>query len=1034
MKNWNHNQLRTKWFEYWEKKRGHLRKNSTPLISSDESLLWINSGVAGLKDIFTSPTPPPNPRLCNIQKAVRTDDLSLIGKTNRHLSFFEMMGNFSLGDYGKKAAITWAWEFLTSPDWLNLDKKKIYLTLFKEDQESISICQKDLKISPNHLFLKGLKTNFWDLGVGPCGPNLEFFYDLGPDFEADQKKQETLLLQNDQENDRYLEIWNIVFSEMFNSQGTGFILPSLVDDHKKTIYSGLNKRLYVNLLRKNIDTGMGLERILTILEGKKNPFETELFRPIIQEVENDKRCSFTFVAGKLDHQLDSQQAIINRRFKIIADHLRAIAFMLTDLLQLSKGWNFQNKHGYVIRQIIRNASLQGYFLGIKQPFLYSNQLIKKIVEQMGDHYPNLEDEFALEESFTTDDVPFLNQRINRLSHTIYKEEKKFLDLILQSKVSQQFLHSSRNHIWTGKEIFKIVSESGLPFSFLQTIAQEKNNPFGPTEIEQYEKAVFEHKLKSTKQKNTWIQKEDIFTSREHPATDFIEDKTQLANAKVLALFPSILSPDIVIDQEITEMTLPDALSIGEEGWVIFDKTPFYARKGGQEPDVGKITSDNVEGVVSNVISNQLFQYVHFVKIKKGQLSVGDTLNLEIDAQRRKLAANNHSATHLLHGILREIIGQDVQQNGSLNNDKYLRLDFFSRRSKDQIYFALHRVEKTFLNKIRENIPSVIRWVTPEEAKKEGALDFFDVGRYFAKKQRIVQFGDFSKELCGGTHVQKTGDIGNFVITDFKSIGQNIYRIYAYTYKNADHIVKKQLQDFQQRLDLKSKVINLFFETTYPQLTSEDPNVNYLKRSLQWEFSFQQHKDLMNLPTSEIIYFYKKQLFKKIFAKFKVFKKKTIANNLDILTNCYQLSTPLNPNTLFAHQIDLIKNVDEKNIFNQNKPESWIYPFTPKNLLNDPNFDLWLFLRKIFDKLKIKLSYLFLYAKWSENTWIFIAKLHKKSVFDWESFFNNSSLKRYFIGLTLKEDKLTGITKTSPIFLKQQIEDQLKIVNASKTTS
>ena len=1013
MKSLTHKELRKKWFNYWENKRKHYHPSDFSLLNSDpsDSLLWINSGVAALKNIFTSSSKPEHSRLCNIQPAVRTDDLDLIGKTNRHLSLFEMMGNFSLGDYGKKEAIEWAWEFLTHPKWLGLDKEKLYITVFKGDQESIDVCRQNLQITPDHLFLKGLKTNFWDLGVGPCGPNLEFFYDLGPDFEISEQKKGLLLLKNDEENDRYLEIWNIVFSELFNKKKMNFFSPDV--EAKKIIYEGLDERWYVNLPRKNIDTGMGFERILMVLQGKKNPFETDLFMPIINDLE--KETGIKFVIDQFDYQLTSQQLGNNRRFKIIADHVRSIIFMLIDLLHGDTDWTFQQKHGYVVRQIIRNVSLQGYFLGIKKPFLYkqASHPEKPFFKILGNEYQRI---FPLK----------------KLDSYIYDEEKRFLE-ILENVDNKQFLNSSKERIWTGQEIFRLVTESGFPFSFLKTIAQEKGFSFGDTEHEQYQQEILNHKTKSKGTRfKTWIKYESILVSASAPPTDFKENTSTIKKVKILGIFPDWSYSDHPGNpQELYVGDVVDTLSKGDTGWVIFDKTPFYGRRGGQEPDIGTFTSDEARGEIFEVIINDLDQYVHHVKVREGHLWLNRFVDLKINEQNRKLTAKNHSATHLLHAILRNQVHESVRQSGSLNNSDYLRLDFFTIiDSKEEIYFRILDLEKTFLNKIKEKIKTSIKFMSQDEARKQKVLDFFDVSRFYKDKLRVVQFGQYSKECCGGTHVQSTSDIKHFVITDFKKIGRNMYRIYARTHDKAELIKEKQFENFEKKLDLQSQVVKLFLRETYNDLDLSRSNEDIWKDLFIKEFIIKQKDNGFLVPKYETNYFYRQDLFKTISAKFKVFKRKTISANLDALVNIYDFSVTVSLKEFFTHSINFHEHLDSNKFLEITKRKDWIYSDrTKKNLFASNDFDRWLFLHKLFDRLKTERLTFFLCANWKENNWIFMMKIDEQSIAEWKRYFDDHPYKPN-LQCTIKDNKVKGAFRSDffGIFVKEIQKQNKRIQN------
>ena len=963
MKHISSKQLRQLWVSYWVLKRNHKLVQPCSLVGKDDSLLWVNSGIACLKQFFLSPDTAVATRIFNIQRAVRTDDLDLIGKTNRHLSFFEMMGNFSLGDYGKKEAIVWAWEFLTSKDWLNLDKSKIYITVFQDDQESINVCQQFLQVSVqnSNLFLKGKKTNFWDLGVGPCGPNLEFFYDLGPQLEKQPKKAGTLLLQQDVENDRFLEIWNIVFSEFFNN--TKNFSPNYLEK-SKGIYPSLEGKNYLNLPRKNIDTGMGLERILTVLQRKESCFETDLFQDI-----------FIFLADKLQEFkiTISPPLSSNPQLRIIADHLRAVYFMLSDLIQSDKSWSFQNKHAYIVRKIIRNAFLTAYFLGFKKPFLFLGIAV------------------VADKNLST--IQPMAQLISQIQNLVLDEEKSFLFLLERVNYFLKTTHLD------GATIFKLVTEEGLPFVLLKQIAQVKNISFGQKEYEQICHLEKKKQMLKNKKSQIWFDKTDVkkLSLGIDLKTIFQEKVLQSLDSKILV---------IITVQNTEQLTITNNLSAGQQGWIVVDKTPFYAQKGGQESDQGWFSNSDVAGTVSNVVVNDWFQHLHFVQVTKGQLKVGKQINLTVDAKKHQLATNNHSATHLLLAALRKILGEEVYQCGSLNNSQYLRLDFYSQNPELLDSFTLlKQVEELVNQKIQENIQPQVSFVTPEQAQKMQALDFFNVSQYYPEKVRVVNFVNYSVELCGGTHVTKTKQIENFLITSIKKIGKNHFRIYAVTtWEKTTTVVEKKQLLFCQKLEQNSELKNTFLTVSGV-------------------------KDSLKVITDCSFYLEREYLQKQFWLKMEMFQKKQETQLLNQLLSIYSLPASdhhsLSGISFIYHCLNLEDNLDQKqlNYFRKQKHFSVLIPSSFTSLTT--GFSLDAFFWKLFDKFKkTEKDFVFFFQNRQKVGCNFVLQFNESALtVDWWK----KILSTEQVQFGVKKNKIQGFFKTSAekflSFLKSKIKEK-----------
>ena len=705
MKYLTYQQLKRLWIKFFQSHQ-HQFVSAVNLVNPDQSLLWINSGIAGLKNYFLGINQPPSARLVNIQKAVRTNDIGLIGRTNRHLTLFEMLGSFAIADYFKESAIRWAIDFLTNPQWLDLPLKKLYFTVWKADPATLAILQNDLKISPTHILLKTKATNFWDLGVGPCGPNLEIFYDLGPEF--DPQNQNINLLVNDIDNDRYLEIWNIVFSQ-FNNVG---------------------QNNYVALAHKNIDTGAGLERLLMIVQERCQLFATDLFVPFLNLLQQKTSQKFHDQTWSKLSKLDQ---IHNSAFAIIIDHLRAVVFMLTDLYAQQTSFNFQSRHGYIVRRLIRRAFVQMQVLQITSPFLA--QMVALVVQMHVIDYPELK-------VYQT-----------RVTKTILDEETKIHQL-WQSTAFTKVLALADQTTLTGQQLFELVTTHGLPLDLIQMLAEQRNIIL---ELPVFYQLFARHqKLSRGRSKaQDFVEQWSVLATTKRQKTKFLASSFYLEQAHVLAVFPT---------------------KQPQKYWIIFDQTPFYAEKGGQVADTGKAVFNGQETTVIDVQLNNFQQHLHLV-VAPFQPEVGALASLAINRQQRLLTTKNHSATHLLHAILREKFGTEIQQTGSFNNHHYLRLDF--TYSGKLTPTKLVGVEQRFKSLIAQKIQPTIRHTTLKEAQQQGALAFFK-DRYQNPVVRIVQFGTFSQELCGGTHVRHTGLIEKFLITNYETISQNKHRIYALT--------------------------------------------------------------------------------------------------------------------------------------------------------------------------------------------------------------------------------------------------------------
>lgn len=706
MKNLSSAQIRQMWLDFW-KSKGHSVEPSANLVPvNDPTLLWINSGVATLKKYFDGSVIPENPRITNAQKSIRTNDIENVGKTARHHTMFEMLGNFSIGDYFRDEAIEWGYELLTSPEWFAFPKDKLYMTYYPDDKDSYNRWIA-LGVDPSHLI--PLEDNFWEIGAGPSGPDTEIFFDRGTDF--DPENIGIRLLEEDIENDRYIEIWNIVLSQ-FNAD------------------PAVPRSEYKELPNKNIDTGAGLERLAAIFQGAKTNFETDLFLPIIREVEK--------ISGKTYDQ-DGD----NMSFKVIADHIRALSFAIGDgALPGNEG------RGYVLRRLLRRAVMHGRRLGITEPFLY------KLVETVG----------AIMESY----YPEVLEKRDFIEKIVKREEETFARTIdagsghLEELLAE--LKAAGKDTLEGKDIFKLYDTYGFPVELTEELAEDAgykidHEGFKAAMKEQQDRA----RAAVVKGGSMGMQNETLAGITE--SSTFVYGQNSL-DAKLEV---------IIADNERTE-----AVSEGQ-ALLVFDQTPFYAEMGGQVADRGVIknASGDVVATVVDVQKAPNGQPLHTVELS-ASISLGQTYTLEIDTNRRRGVEKNHTATHLLHAALHNVIGEHATQAGSLNEEGFLRFDFthFEAVTADE----LRRIENEVNEKIWEALDIVTVETDVDTAKEMGAMALF--GEKYGKVVRVVTIGDYSIELCGGTHVGNTAEIGLFKIVKEEGIGSGTRRILAVTGKEA----------------------------------------------------------------------------------------------------------------------------------------------------------------------------------------------------------------------------------------------------------
>ncbi|WP_298652249.1 alanine--tRNA ligase [uncultured Eubacterium sp.] len=691
------NDIREKYLSFFESK-GHLRLPSFSLVpNNDKSLLLINSGMAPMKKYFTGEVTPPRSRVTTCQKCIRTPDIEQVGKTARHGTFFEMLGNFSFGDYFKKEATAWAWEFCTKV--LEMPVDKLYVTIYENDDEAFEIWTKQNGVDPSHIVRLGKEDNFWEHGSGPCGPCSEIYFDRGEKYGCGSPD-----CGPGCECDRFTEFWNNVFSQ-FNNDGNGN---------------------YTELAQKNIDTGMGLERLACIMQGVDNIFEVDTVQNTMKKISE--------IAGVKYHD-DAKNDV---SLRVITDHVRSSTFMIGDGVIPSN-----NGRGYVLRRLIRRACRHGRLLGVNEPFLY--KVCETVLEDNKVAYPELQDKAEL------------------IKKVILSEEESFGKTIDAGLARlDEYIENTEGTVFSGEDAFKLNDTFGFPLDLTKDVLEERGMTVDEEKFNELlanQKATARAARKDAGAdawKNTSVKidaEKTVFTGY----TDFA------AEAKVLAL--------VNADGELVDM-----LGAGEKGSVVLDKTPFYATSGGQVADTGVITADGVEFDVEDTSKNADGIYIHSGTVKEGVISVGNTVNAQIDADRRKSVMRNHTAAHLLQAALREVLGTHVEQAGQLVNDKEVRFDFthFNPLTTEE----LSRVEAIVNKEILACAPVSMQEMPIEEAKKMGAMMLF--GEKYGDIVRVVKAGDASTEFCGGTHVASTGELGLFKIVSEASVAAGVRRIVALT--------------------------------------------------------------------------------------------------------------------------------------------------------------------------------------------------------------------------------------------------------------
>lgn len=699
MKNLTGNQVRQMFLDYFESKDHMIEPGASLVPHNDPTLLWINAGVAALKKYFDGSEKPKKNRIANAQKSIRTNDIENVGKTARHHTFFEMLGNFSIGDYFKEEAIPFAWEFLTSEDWMGIDKDKLYITVYTDDEDAYRIWTEVCHVDPSHI----LKTdeNFWEIGKGPGGPDTEIHYDRGPKYDPEGLGEK--LFFDEMENDRYVEVWNVVFSQYDCDP------------------ENLDRKEYKELPQKNIDTGMGLERLVALMQDGETNFDTDLFLPIIHEAEK---------LSNVPYEGDNKMA-----YRVIADHIRTLVFALSD------GANFSNSgRGYVLRRVLRRAVRFGLKLGLDEPFLY--KLVPVVAENMKDFYPYLMDQIEK------------NQKLIKREEETFKKTLKNGQALLDEEMA-----AAKDGRLSGEVVFKLYDTYGFPFEMTQEIAEENGL--------QVDRAEFDEQMKAQKERARAARgKEDSFATQNEDlmnftnACEFIGYDNLEGEGRIIALFK---------DGHLTD-------SLEGEGQAIFDKTVFYIQSGGQVADTGTIENEEASAQVLDGIKTRNSQHLHSVNVTDGVLHTGDTIQQHVDAARRQATTANHSATHLLQSALKAELGEGIHQAGSYVGPEYLRFDFnYSDKLTPE---QLAHIEES-VNKMISDGHTVTKEIMDiEEAKKTGATALFD--EKYGDRVRVVTMGDVSKEFCAGCHVNNTNEIGLCKIVGEESIGSDTRRITAKT--------------------------------------------------------------------------------------------------------------------------------------------------------------------------------------------------------------------------------------------------------------
>lgn len=749
------NEIRESYLSFFESK-GHLRMQSFSLVpKNDKSLLLINAGMAPLKPYFTGMQVPPRKRVTTCQKCVRTGDIENVGKTSRHGTFFEMLGNFSFGDYFKKEIIPWAWEFITEV--LKLPKDRLYVTIYLDDDEAMEIWKNSTDIDPARIFRLGKEENFWEHGQGPCGPCSEIHYDRG---EGVIRTVEEFV--NAGEEDRVVEFWNLVFTQ-FDKDESGN---------------------YNRLSNPNIDTGMGLERIATIMQGVNSIFEVDTIKAIL-----DKVCERAGIEYGVNKKNDIS-------LRIITDHIRSITFMISDgILPSNEG------RGYVLRRLLRRAARHGKTLGINSAFLYT--LCDTVINCSCGNYPELKEK----EQYIKKVVKLEEERFDETIDSGIQILNEYIEDLKENKVM----------VLSGDKAFKLYDTYGFPLELTSEILEEKGISV--------DLDAFNNEMKLQKEKARAARAESNYMGVE----DTILNKIPL---EIQSVFDGYDNSEIQSEVKfiVKDEESVSVLEEGDRGVIVTPVTPFYAEMGGQIGDKGIVFNDNFKAVVTDCKKNISGKIMHFIEVKEGKVNLDDTVTLKIDDVRRNKIRKNHTATHMLDSALRKVLGDHVHQAGSYVDDEKIRFDFthFAALSEDEI----KEVENIVNDNIMKTEEVKTDVMTLEEAKTSGAIALFD--EKYGEVVRVVRVGDFSSELCGGTHAKNSGEIGFFKIVTETGIAAGVRRIEAVSGFNAIGYVEEKnnlLKDAAALLKCSEKDILKKLHSQASELKEKDKEIAELKSKL-----------------------------------------------------------------------------------------------------------------------------------------------------------------------------------------------------------
>jgi alanyl-tRNA synthetase len=751
------NEIREAYLSFFESK-AHLRMESFPLVpKNDKSLLLINAGMAPLKPYFTGLQTPPSTRIATCQKCIRTGDIENVGITSRHGTFFEMLGNFSFGDYFKEEVIPWAWEFVTKV--LNIPKDKLYVTIYLEDDEAEEIWVNKTDIDPSRIFRLGKEDNFWEIGQGPCGPCSEMHFDRRSELGKINNAEDFVRAG---EEDRVVEFWNLVFTQ-FDKDENGE---------------------YHRLKSPNIDTGMGLERMATVMQGTNSIFEVDTIKAILNEASK---------TAKVKYGENNKQDI---SLRIITDHVRSVTFMISDgVLPSNEG------RGYVLRRLLRRAARHGKLLGINDAFL--SDLCDVVIDNSKKAYPELE------------------RKQDYIKKVIKLEEERFMETIDSGmEILMQYvgeLEAQEITVLDGDKIFKLYDTFGFPKELTQEILSEKNMRLDEEGFNK-EMQLQRQRARQARGESNYMGSDDSIVNR-IPAditTDFIGYGNLTCSSPVKL---------IIKDEEFVS-----SLSAGEKGIIISEKTPFYAEMGGQVGDQGIISTVSFKGIIYDCKKNISGKIMHFVEATEGELSVENIVELQIDRLRRNDICKNHTATHMLHKALKEVLGEHVQQSGSLVNKERLRFDFthFTALSEEELLNIENMVNEKIMSvyEVNTDVMSI------DEAKKDGAVALFD--DKYGDEVRVVSVGEYSKELCGGTHVKNSGEIGVFKIVSEAGVAAGIRRIEAVTGINALKFMEEKeqlLKETAALLKCSVKEIDNKVQVLISEVKDKDKVISDLKNKL-----------------------------------------------------------------------------------------------------------------------------------------------------------------------------------------------------------